>query len=355
MVNSFHIVVCASIVPDPLQTLEPAAGPAGSGLKNEMMLPAVLDPWAAAGLYEAANLAAKHPGSKVWLVSLGPKAKLQQVMMTVAQKVPFELVAIDGPLGGFTDAHSTAAALAEAIAAIPGLDREHLLLFGGWESASRGAGVTLQTTGERLGITDQFQGVDQITVNEDGSFEVLERVEGGKHQVSVCTGAPAVLGWATGNLPEPRNSPQVGMANMRGIMPALQKAKRKLKNFKLKHSRLLTCYSALAYLLHVHTVRRTVTPGDVVELVRMTPTERIERLAQERESAKGHVDKIIEAYEAFLKQTDSNESDLVERFRDKRASRQLFEQANELGNLMYDLLRSIDEQGDSPLYRLLLV
>jgi electron transfer flavoprotein beta subunit len=56
MANSFHIVVCASIVPDPLQTLEPAAGPAGSGLKNEMMLPAVLDPWAAAGLYEAANI-----------------------------------------------------------------------------------------------------------------------------------------------------------------------------------------------------------------------------------------------------------------------------------------------------------
>jgi electron transfer flavoprotein beta subunit len=225
MANSFHIVVCASIVPDPLQTLEPAAAPAGSGLKNEMMLPAVLDPWAASALYEAANLAAKHPGSKVWLVSLGPKAKLQQVMMTVAQKVPFELVVIDGPLGGFTDAHSTAAALAEAITAIPGFDRERLLLFGGWESASRGAGVTMQIVGERLGITDQFQGVDQIAVNEDGSFEVLERVEGGKHQVSVCASAPAVLGWATGNLPEPRNNPQVGMANMRGIMPALQKAK----------------------------------------------------------------------------------------------------------------------------------
>ncbi len=189
------------------------------------MLPAVLDPWAACALYEAANLAAKHAGSKVWLVSLGPKAKLQQVMMTVAQKVPFELVAIDGPLGGFTDAHATAAALAEAIAAIPGLERERLLLFGGWESASRSAGVTLQMVGERLGIMDQFQGVDQITVREDGSFEVLERVEGGKHQVSVCAGAPAVLGWATGSLPEPRNSPQVGMANMRGIMPALQKAK----------------------------------------------------------------------------------------------------------------------------------
>jgi electron transfer flavoprotein beta subunit len=43
--------------------------------------------------------------------------------------------------------------------------------------------------------------------------------------VSVCASAPAVLGWATGNLPEPRNNPQVGMANMRTIMPALQRAK----------------------------------------------------------------------------------------------------------------------------------
>ncbi len=200
-------------------------GPTGPGIKNEMVLPAVLDPWAASALYEAANLAAKNPGSKLWLVSLGPKAKLQQVMMTIAQKVAFELVPTDGPIGGFPDAHATAAALAEAIATIPGLDRGKLLLFGGWESASRGAGVTLQLVGERLGISDQFQGVDRIDLRDDGSFEVLERVEGGKHQVSVCAGAPAVLGWATGNLPEPRNNPQVGMANMRAIMPALQKAK----------------------------------------------------------------------------------------------------------------------------------
>jgi electron transfer flavoprotein beta subunit len=222
---SLHIVVCAGIVPDPLQTLEPVAGANGPGLKNEMVLPAVLDPWAASALYEAAHLVAKNPGSKVWLVSLGPKAKLQQVMMTIAQKVAFELVPVDGPIGGFTDAHATAAVLADAINAIPGLDKTKLLLFGGWESATRGACVTLQLIGERLGITDQFQGVDQIEMRDDGSFEVLERVEGGRHQVSVCAGAPAVLGWATGNLPEPRNNPQIGMANMRTLMPALQRAR----------------------------------------------------------------------------------------------------------------------------------
>ena len=103
------------------------------------------------------------------------------------------------------------------------LDRSKLLLFGGWESASRGAGVTMQLVAEQLGILDQFQGVDQLTPQPDGSFEILERIEGGRHLVSNCQGPPMLLGWATGNLPEPKNNPQLGMANMRTVMPALQK------------------------------------------------------------------------------------------------------------------------------------
>jgi electron transfer flavoprotein beta subunit len=115
MSNSYHIVVCAGIVPDPLQTLEPLTTPAGPALKNDMMLPAVLDPWAAHALFEAANLATHFPGSKVWLVSVAPKAKLQQVMMTLAQKVTFELVPVDAPANGFADAHAVAGLLAQTI------------------------------------------------------------------------------------------------------------------------------------------------------------------------------------------------------------------------------------------------
>jgi electron transfer flavoprotein beta subunit len=221
---SYHIVVCGSIVPDPLQSLEPVAGPAGPVLKNEMMLPAVLDPWAGHALFEAANLARNTPGSKVWLVALGPKAKLQQVMMSVAQKAPFELVVADGPASGFTDAYDTAAALAGAIEAIPGLERDKLLLFGGWQSASRGTGATIQMVGERLGLANQFQGVDKLAPGADGTLKVHERIEGGSYLVSELAGPPAAFGWATGELPEPPNNPQIGMMNMRGIMPALQKA-----------------------------------------------------------------------------------------------------------------------------------
>lgn len=224
MSNAYHIVVCAGIVPDPLQTLAPITTANGPALKNEMMLPAVLDPWASHALYEAASLAAHHPGSKVWLVSAAPKAKLQQVMMNVAQKASFELIPVDAQLNGFSDAHAVAELVAARIQAIPGLDRSRLLLFGGWESASRGAGVTMQIVGEYLGILDQFYGVDRLTIQPDHSLEILERIEGGRHMASICQGPPAVLGWATGYLPEPKNSPQIGMANMRTIMPALQKA-----------------------------------------------------------------------------------------------------------------------------------
>jgi electron transfer flavoprotein beta subunit len=225
MSNEFHIVVCGSIVPDPLQTLEPVQGAQGPELKNEMMLPAVLDPWAGHALYEAANLAAKNPGSKVWLVSFGPKAKLQQVMMNIAQKVPFELVCADGSASGFTDSFEVATVLAQSIEGIQGLDKSKLLVFGGWQSASRGSGAVMQMLGELLGISEQFQGVDKLTAGDDGSLEIMERIEGGAYQVSACNGTPAVLGWATGELPEPPNNPQVGMQNMRLVMPALQQAK----------------------------------------------------------------------------------------------------------------------------------
>jgi electron transfer flavoprotein beta subunit len=188
-----------------------------------MMLPAVFDPWAAHALYEMAHFARQAPGSTVKVVSLAPKAKLQQVMMTLAQKLPFELLALDGPANGFTDAGETAQALANAIAALPGLDRSQLLVCGGWESATRGAGVVMPMIAEKLGIPDIFLAVDELHPDGD-SLLVKERVEGGRHMISRLAGPPAVLAWATGTLPEPPNSPQIGMTNMRTIMPSLQKA-----------------------------------------------------------------------------------------------------------------------------------
>jgi len=143
--------------------------------------------------------------------------------MAVSQKAPFQLVVADGSASGFEDSFETARTLSDAIDGIAGLDKSRMLLFGGWQSASRGSGAVMQMVGEMQGISEQFQGVDKLTVTGDG-MEVLERVEGGAYQKSVVDGAPAVFGWATGELPEPPNNPQIGMQNMQKNMPALQQA-----------------------------------------------------------------------------------------------------------------------------------
>ena len=191
MPYAVHIVVCAGIVPDPLQTLEPISTAIAPGLKNEMVLPAVLDPWAASALYEAAAMAQNKPGSKLWLVSLGPKAKLQQVMMTIAQKVAFEFVPIDGPIGGFPDAHSTAAVLADTIAAhelyLPRESRidegtnaeEHVNQHqsGHGELRANRDPIRLEACGGGVTITDQsFNSAAQKAEEADCDVDVHEKL-----------------------------------------------------------------------------------------------------------------------------------------------------------------------------------
>lgn len=99
--------------------------------------------------------------------------------------------------------------------------------------------------------------------------------------------------------------------------PTEENAKRKSKNYKLKHSRLLTCYSALLYLLAVFGAHNTVSPDDVVEMSRLTPTERLEWLLGRSELKKAHgaVGKLLERYEEFLRSTNIPEKELINKGR----------------------------------------
>lgn len=138
--------------------------------------------------------------------------------------------------------------------------------------------------------------------------------------------------------------------------PADKKAKRKLKNYKLKHSRLLTCYSALSYFLAVYAERRTVTPDDARQMVGLTPTQRLEHLATSpstTEGAKEKVAELLQAYERFLVNTDKAPHELVDTFMDPGTASGYFAEANQFGNRMYELLKLLGQ--DTLLYRLLVV
>jgi predicted nucleotidyltransferase len=133
--------------------------------------------------------------------------------------------------------------------------------------------------------------------------------------------------------------------------PPAKKAKRKLKNYKLKHSRLLTCYSALLYLLFVYSKRKTVSPTDVIDMIKLMPTERLEWL--QGETHLGKIEDLIRCYEAFLEETNAAEAELIDRFLDREKSRQYFKAANQLGDLVFEVLETIGDA--NRFYRLLVV
>lgn len=137
--------------------------------------------------------------------------------------------------------------------------------------------------------------------------------------------------------------------------PETEKAKRKIKNYKLKYSRLLTCYSALLYLLATHIGKRTVSPEDAAIMISLTPTERLEWLLAKPDLGEAHekIQSVITNYEIFLKNTALPEAALIESFLHKETSRAYFDQATEFGNQIFDLIETIGKRGQ--LHRLLVV
>ena len=94
-------------------------------------------------------------------------------------------------------------------------------------------------------------------------------------------------------------------------VPPEKKNKRRLKNYKLKYSRMLTCYSALVYLLALHNAAGTVSPEDVRGMVARSPTERLEWLLtlEYLKDAHGVVGELLDKYSEFLGNT--NETDCL--------------------------------------------
>ena len=129
-------------------------------------------------------------------------------------------------------------------------------------------------------------------------------------------------------------------------VPEREAAKRRLKNYKLKHSRLLTCYSALLYLLAVFSKNKTVSPADAKEMISLTPTARLEWLIAQPElrSARSSLRKLIEQYEEFLSKTDAAEEDLLLRFMDKRQREEYRKSASQFGDLVYTVMNAIGKK-----------
>ncbi|MCE6949485.1 nucleotidyltransferase domain-containing protein [Cereibacter sphaeroides] len=127
----------------------------------------------------------------------------------------------------------------------------------------------------------------------------------------------------------------------------------KLKNYKLKHSRMLTCYSALIYLLATYTEKGTVLVADAKAMTKLTPTERLEAILSNPRFEVVHdkVSQILDKYFEFLCLTDRPKGDLIKEI--SSSGREWNMKSYAFGDLMHDVLKGIGQ--DSRFYRLLVV
>lgn len=119
-----------------------------------------------------------------------------------------------------------------------------------------------------------------------------------------------------------------------------QETKQKVRNFKLKYSRMTTCFASMAAFGSYST---PVDENMVIGITKLTPRARLESVAKRIPKVKKEVSDVLEQYEWFLEMTGLETSELEGHFADKQKRMQMFKRANEYGDTMYKLIQAIDE------------
>jgi predicted nucleotidyltransferase len=124
-----------------------------------------------------------------------------------------------------------------------------------------------------------------------------------------------------------------------------ERSEARAKNFKLRFSRMTTCFATVAALAS----SKSATKDDVFELALLTPRERLELVSARMPEMRKMIDELLEYYNWFLEQTSLSKEELHARIQADETRREMFARAEVYGSKMYDLLLAIDDaRGTSP-------
>ena len=118
---------------------------------------------------------------------------------------------------------------------------------------------------------------------------------------------------------------------------ALQQSKSHLLNLKLKFSRLLICHSAIALL----SLQPTVSPDEVLTIVRLSPLERLDEIARQRPATTDTVHAMKETYSWFLQITGRQPSAAREWIANSENREIAFDKGGQFAAQMYEVLREV--------------
>lgn len=118
-----------------------------------------------------------------------------------------------------------------------------------------------------------------------------------------------------------------------------RKIKQKIRNFKLKYSRMTTCFASVAAL---GSFLAPVTQQQIIAITKLTPRLRLLSIAERLPVVKTEIEALLLEYDWFLEMTGLQTSDLEKQFSDKQKRTDMFHRANTYGNAMFRLIQAID-------------
>lgn len=125
-------------------------------------------------------------------------------------------------------------------------------------------------------------------------------------------------------------------------------AKRRAKNYKLKFSRLLTCYSAIVGIQAEFHFRQTVSSDSAIEILDRTPLERFSIVGEMfGGSVKNKVVLLHEMYNGFLIDTNCSKDSLYKKMEDPDYYRGSLSGARAFGDNIFELMQLISAEGEA--------
>jgi len=138
--------------------------------------------------------------------------------------------------------------------------------------------------------------------------------------------------------------------NKRNKTDETKKIKQKVRNYKLKYSRKLTCY---ATILAIMSNDVPVTKDIIAHITNLTPIERIAYAAKKKPPLKSLCRKIINSYVGFLNNTSLTTEELEKKFIESMSTSSLFLAADEFSVHIYNAITYLKKE--HPKYRPLVV
>lgn len=122
-----------------------------------------------------------------------------------------------------------------------------------------------------------------------------------------------------------------------------KKVSQKIKNLKLKYSRMLTCFGSICYIV---SLNGNVDAEDIMKMSEYSPLQRLQEATRKFPKLEETVSKAILEYEWFLNLTNVSEEDLMGQFRNKETRATAFSRANDFGDHIFDITRTIAEENN---------